>query len=74
MIILHKLNGDEFVVNASHIETVEGRPDTVITLINDKKYIVKEAVDEVIEKIIVYFQKIHININRISIDGKSEGL
>ncbi len=69
MILLHKLNGDPFTLNAGHIETIEERPDTVITLINDRKYLVSEPMAEVIEKIIEYFEKIHININRISLDG-----
>ncbi len=72
MIVLHKLNGDKFSLNASHVETIEERPDTVITLINDRKYLVLEPMDEVVKKIIDYFEKIHININRISIDGEDE--
>ena len=72
MIQLHKLNGDPFTLNAGHIETVEERPDTVITLTNDRKYLVKEGMEEVLEKIIEYFQKIHININRISVDSDTD--
>lgn len=51
MIVLHKLSGEEFVLNSFHIETVEATPDTVITLTNDRKYIVKEAPQEIIELI-----------------------
>ena len=54
MIILHKLNGDEFVLNSNHIETVEERPDTVVTLTNEKKYIIKESKEEVLDKIVKY--------------------
>ena len=42
MIKLSRLNGDEFVLNCEMIETVEATPDTVISLINGKKYIVSE--------------------------------
>lgn len=59
MIVLHKLNGNEFVLNAAHIETVEEKPDTTITLINDKIYLVKEGAGEVINRSIEYYQKIH---------------
>jgi flagellar protein FlbD len=58
MIILHKLNGDEFVLNANHIEIIEEKPDTTITLINDKMYIVKERKEEVLNKAIEYYNKI----------------
>ena len=59
MIVLHKLNGDEFILNSNHIETIEERPDTVITLFNEKKYIVKESAEEIIDKSITYHKKIH---------------
>ena len=58
MIILHKLNGDEFAFNPNHIETIEEKPDTVITLTNDKKYLVKESIKDIIEKIVDYQGKI----------------
>ena len=58
MIILHKLNGEEFVLNANHIELVEERPDTTITLVNEKIYIVKEKKEEVIKLAVEYYNKI----------------
>ncbi|MCU0821652.1 MAG: flagellar FlbD family protein [Spirochaetes bacterium] len=58
MITLHKLNNDEFILNANIIETVEERPDTTITLTNEKKYIVKEKKDEVLNRIVAYQRKI----------------
>jgi flagellar protein FlbD len=58
MIVLHRLNGSQIVVNARNIETVEGNPDTVIMLTTERRYIVKESVAEVIEKVIEYNQKI----------------
>jgi flagellar protein FlbD len=47
MVTLHKLSGEEFSLNENLIETLEARPDTVITLMNDRKYIVKETVQEI---------------------------
>ena len=55
MIVLHRLNGKEFVLNAEQIKFVESTPDTVITLIvDDEKFMVKEPVDEVLRKVIEY--------------------
>ncbi|MCL1834201.1 MAG: flagellar FlbD family protein [Leptospirales bacterium] len=48
MIQLHKLNGDGFILNASHIEVIDTTPNTVITLSNGKKYVVSESAEEVI--------------------------
>jgi len=58
MIVLHRLNGSELVINARNIETVEGNPDTAIMLTTERRYIVKESVDDVIAKVIEYNQKI----------------
>jgi flagellar protein FlbD len=58
MIILHRLNGKEFVLNAEHIKFVESTPDTLITLISgDEKFMVKESVEEVIKSVIDYKHK-----------------
>jgi flagellar protein FlbD len=58
MIVLHRLNGSELVINANVIETVEGNPDTVIMLTNERRYVVKEPVKEVIEKVIAFHRNI----------------
>jgi flagellar protein FlbD len=52
------LNNSEFVLNANHIESLEATPDTVITLSNERKMIVKEKLDEVKDKILEYQKKI----------------
>lgn len=64
MVILHRLKGAEFVLNADLIETIEANPDTIITLVNEKKFIVQEPVAEVVEKVIAYQTRIH-NLPRV---------
>jgi flagellar protein FlbD len=64
MIRLLKLNGSDFVLNAELIETIETTPDTIITTINGKKLVVKDTIEEVIEKVIEYKKKIQF-INRL---------
>ncbi|MDQ7778489.1 MAG: flagellar FlbD family protein [Planctomycetota bacterium] len=54
MIKVTRLNNKEFVVNAEMIQFIEETPDTVITLVNHEKIVVKEAVDIVIQRIIEY--------------------
>ncbi len=58
MITVHRLNKTELVINASQIETIESTPDTVITLINEKKFIVSESLDEVVNNVIKYHRTI----------------
>ena len=54
MINLHKLNGQEFVLNAEMIETVESVPDTLICLTNGNKYLVAEKPELVSELVASY--------------------
>ena len=59
MIKLTKFNSQtnkkgEFVLNAEIIETVEETPDTVITLLNGKKLIVEEPMDEIVRRVMKY--------------------
>lgn len=54
MIVLTKLNDTEIVINCDYIEIMEETPDTTITLTTGRKIIVKEAVDDIIDKIITY--------------------
>lgn len=54
MIFLTKLNDVPFVLNCDLIETITANPDTTIKLTNDKIYIVKEDMDQVVKKVIKY--------------------
>jgi flagellar protein FlbD len=54
MIELTRLNGNTMVVNSDLIKTAEASPDTMLTLINGEKLIVREEIGEVIERVMVY--------------------
>lgn len=58
MIVVHRLNGKEFVVNCELIKYVESTPDTVITLADNEKILVKESVPEVIDATRKYKQEV----------------
>ena len=64
MIKLKRLNGQEFVVNSDLIEIIEETPDTVITLTTGKKIVVKETINEVIEKAALFKNKVFIYSKR----------
>jgi flagellar protein FlbD len=59
MISLTRLNGTKYNLNADLIMTVEGTPDTVITLINSTIFVVKDSPEDVVGMIIEYQQKKH---------------
>ena len=50
MIILTKLNGEKTVINSRQIEHIDVIPESKITMMNGKYYIVKESIEEIIEK------------------------
>jgi flagellar protein FlbD len=54
MIELTRLNGRPMVVNSDLIKTAEASPDTMLTLINGEKLIVREEIAEVVEKVLAY--------------------
>jgi flagellar protein FlbD len=54
MIILTKLNNVPFALNPDLIETIEETPDTTVRLVTKNIIIVKEPMQEVIDKIYKY--------------------
>ncbi len=58
MIKVTRLNGKEFVLNADLVQFVEDTPDTVITLVNHEKIVVKESREEVVKRVIEYQRKV----------------
>ena len=64
MIKLTRTSGKEFVLNADLIEEVQETPDTVITLTNGKKLLVKDSADDIINKVIDYQREIMAGISR----------
>ena len=54
MIELTRLNGAPMVLNSDLIKTAEASPDTMLTLINGEKLIVREDTAEIVERVIAY--------------------
>jgi len=59
VIRLHRLNGQEVVVNAELIESVEAHPDTVLLLATGNRLVVKESVTEVVRCVVEYRQSVY---------------
>jgi flagellar protein FlbD len=58
MILITRLDKRRVVVNADLIKMIESTPDTILTLINGDTLIVRESVDEVVEKAIEYGRRL----------------
>lgn len=61
MIEVTRLNGKNVIINAELIETVEETPDTVVTLVSGKKFIVKESRQEIKNLVISYKKEVFVN-------------
>ena len=59
MIKVTRLNDTELVVNTDLIEFIEAIPDTIISLTTGKKIMVKDSIDELIEKVVEFKKRIH---------------
>ena len=58
MIDVTRMNGTVLTINSRLIESIEETPDTVITLTNEKKFIVKESRQEVKNLVKLYEREI----------------
>jgi flagellar protein FlbD len=58
MIRLTLYNDADIVVNSDLIESVERTPDTLISLTTGKKVMVKESVEDVIDRVIAFRRQI----------------
>jgi flagellar protein FlbD len=51
MIIVTRLHGASLAVNCDLIERVEATPDTVLTLVDGSRYVVRESVSEIVDEV-----------------------
>lgn len=54
MIELTRLNGNRMMLNSDLIKTAEASPDTMLTLVNGEKLIVREDPTEVMERVLAH--------------------
>ena len=54
MVTLTRITGARFGLNPDLIERVDATPDTVITLVDGTKYLVRESLDEVVALVLEF--------------------
>ena len=62
MIKVTTFRDTEIIINADLIESVEKTPDTIITLTTGKKLMVKQTVEEIVEAVVAYRQRVFMNL------------
>jgi flagellar protein FlbD len=58
MIHVTRINQTPLVLNSDLIEHLETTPDTVISLTSGQKYVVRETLDEVVNRIVEFRRRI----------------
>jgi flagellar protein FlbD len=58
MIKVTRLAGTEYYINPHQIECIEVNPDTTLMMLSGKHHIVREEVDEVLQRIESYHRRI----------------
>lgn len=59
MIAIHKLNGQEVFINAELIESLEHGKETIVCLATGNRFLVRENVEEIVQKVIDYRKKVN---------------
>jgi flagellar protein FlbD len=54
MISVTKFNDRDIIINCDLIELIESTPDTTLTTTTGKKFLVRDTVDEVLDKVVAY--------------------
>ena len=72
MILVTRLNGDQIYVNPDLVERLEATGDTVLTFVDDKKAVVSESPELVIERIVAFRARILATAESIYRSGGSD--
>ena len=54
MITVTKINDRDIIVNCDLIELIESTPDTTLTTTTGKKILIRDTVEEVVNKVVAY--------------------
>lgn len=58
MIQLTRINGSDIWLNPVLVESLERTPDTIVTLTNGHKYVVRETPEAITESVAAYLQRV----------------
>jgi flagellar protein FlbD len=58
MMKVTRLNGVEYYINPHQIESIDIHPDTTLLMLSGKHVVVKETVEEIIDRIVEYRSRI----------------
>jgi flagellar protein FlbD len=60
MIHVTRLDGTDLVVNADLISTIERTPDTMLALVTGARLMVRESVEDVVDRVVAYRRRLQL--------------
>lgn len=58
MIVVTRLDGKQYWINPHQIESIELNPDVTLLMLSGKKVVVKDSVEEILNRIVEYRRRI----------------
>lgn len=79
MILVHRLRGEPLYLNPDLVEAIEATPDTILTLVDGRRTVVADSVEEVVERILRFRANVLVTAERLrdeqpADDGNGHGL
>lgn len=74
MILVHRLRGEAVWLNPDLIESVEATPDTTITLVDGRRAVVSDPVDEVVDRLMKFRASVLVTADDLRQDRSPAGL
>lgn len=58
MIMVTRLDGKQYWINPHQIESIELNPDVTLLMLSGKKVVVRDSVEEILDRIVEYRRRI----------------
>lgn len=72
MILVHRLRGEPMFINEDLIESIEARPDTVVTLVDGKKHVLADDPEDIVERARVYRASVLVAVEELRAQGSAD--
>jgi flagellar protein FlbD len=70
MIHVTRLDGTDVVVNADLIATIERTPDTMLALVTGARLMVREPVEEIVDRVVSFRRRLQLGPALIPVDAE----
>jgi flagellar protein FlbD len=73
MIVVTRYHGPSMALNCDLIECAEATPDTVVTLVDGRRFVIQESVDEIVQKVREFRASVVVLAHRLELQPAGTG-